>query len=489
MRKNLFFLLLFVFVTSALFAGEHRISLLGTGSSFYRPPLKKPADVQKMVTAKKADIQMILEKRNWGGNMDDLMNAVASGNITETKIERGANLPFMANRHGGKSSYMENVVWMGRKPFEAYLVTFDSNGNSYRLYIPKACGNFWAEWKVSSAMTTPVGDKPSVQVEAAPPEVCITQAPSVRVMVSNAPAGSNVQLSVDGQNMMTFAATNGTTEKQFAAYNETGSHSISVTLDGASSPATTTLSVKACAPSCSLAAIPPSVKRGTPVVIDASGSQVASGVSVGMKSVTVEILKDQTVVDTFDLTAPNMKRDDYKFTKSGMYTVRASAMDNAGQKSTNACEAPVEVPKPKIPFFVGAYVGKERLVREEFEGGRCAPLVGFNAGIMPEIKENLHLELAVGGKINTRDTDNSSIFADVALNGVMDRWFIGGGVSFWDLTISDTRTVAALVQTGVNLDEAGRFQFVVEGRVPFDQFDDIDNNYQFWGGIRFFPGR
>lgn len=487
MRKNLTFLLLFVFIASALFAAEHRISILGTGSSFYRPPLKTPADVQKMVTAKKADMQMILEKRGWTGKMDDLVNAVAAGNITSTKIERGANLPFMANRHHGKPSYMENVVWMGRKAFEAFLVEFDSNGYSYRLYLPKPCGNFWIEGKPSSAPTQPVGDKPSVRVDT--PEACITQAPTVHVMVSNAAAGSNVQLSVDGQNVMTFAATNGTTEKQLTAYTEAGSHSISVTLDGAESPATGSLTVKACPPSCNLAALPPTVKRKAPVSIDVSGSQVASGVSVGMKSVSVEILKDQTVVDSFDLTAPNLKRDDYKFKKSGMYTVRATAMDNAGQKSTNACEAQVEVPKPKNPFFVAGFVGKERLVREEFEGGRCAPLIGFKGGIIPEIKENLELELSIGGKINTRDTDNSSIFADVALNGVMDRWFIGGGVSFWDLTISDTRTVAALVQTGFNLDQDGRFQFAVEGRVPFDQFDDIDNNYQVWAGIRFRPGR
>jgi hypothetical protein len=487
MRKNLFFLFLFVFLASALFAAEHRISILGTGSSFYRPPLKKPADVQKMVTAKKADMQMILEKRGWTGNMDDLVNAVAAGKITETKIERGANLPFMAMRHGGKSSYMENVVWMGRKAFEAYLVEFDSNGYSYRLYIPKACANFWIEGKPSSSSPTqPVEDKPSVRLDV--PEACVTQAPTVRVMVGNAPAGSNVQLSLDGQNVMTFAAANGTTEKQLTAYPEAGSHSISVTLDGAEAPATASLTVKACPPSCSLAALPPTVKRRAPVSIDVSGSQVASGVSVGMKSVSVEVLKDQTVVDSFDLTAPDLKRDDYKFKKSGMYTVRATATDNAGQKSTNTCEAQVEVPKQPL-FFVAGFAGKERLVRDEFAGGRCAPLIGFKGGIIPEIGENLELELSIGGKINTRDTDNSSVFADVALNGVMDRWFIGGGVSFWDLTISDTRAVAALVQTGVNLDQNGRFQFVVEGRAPFNQFDDISNNYQVWAGIRFRPGR
>ena len=32
---------------------------------------------------------------------------------------------------------------------------------------------------------------------------------------------------------------------------------------------------------------------------------------------------------------------------------------------------------------------------------------------------------------------------------------------------------------------APKWYFVVEGRMFLDQLDDIDNNYQFWGGVRY----
>jgi len=52
-----------------------------------------------------------------------------------------------------------------------------------------------------------------------------------------------------------------------------------------------------------------------------------------------------------------------------------------------------------------------------------------------------------------------------------------------------TRAVAALVQLGFDMGGDRRVQLVVEGRAPFDQFDDLGNNYQFWAGLRFRLGR
>jgi len=40
-----------------------------------------------------------------------------------------------------------------------------------------------------------------------------------------------------------------------------------------------------------------------------------------------------------------------------------------------------------------------------------------------------------------------------------------------------TRAVAALVQLGFDMGGDRRVQLVVEGRAPFDQFDDLGNNY------------
>ena len=63
----------------------------------------------------------------------------------------------------------------------------------------------------------------------------------------------------------------------------------------------------------------------------------------------------------------------------------------------------------RSPFFVAGFVGKERLVQDEFSGGRCAALIGGKVGILPPLGEHAEIELSVGGKLNLRDNDNSSI--------------------------------------------------------------------------------
>ena len=58
--------------------------------------------------------------------------------------------------------------------------------------------------------------------------------------------------------------------------------------------------------------------------------------------------------------------------------------------------------------FIGAYFGKERRQREEFLGGRCAPLFGVKGGVLWDVGEHWAVGPAVGVAINTRDSDNSS---------------------------------------------------------------------------------
>ena len=506
-----------VVLTFTLPASAVTIKKLGNpGTAFYKPPLKTVADVKAMVKARRTDIAAILQQRGWSGNVDDLVNAVNTANVTETTIDPGATFPFMGYRKHGKPAYFENVTWGGRTSFPAFVVEFTSNGTTYRAYFPKPCGNFWLETVSAAQPVAPSAPGAAVRIDTAG-EVCTNQVPSVRVNVSNATAGSNVRLSVDGQNVATFAASNGTTEKQLSAFSEPGSHSITATLDNATSPAAATLVVKACVPVCAIAPIVATTKKGSLVAVDVSGSTVAPGVTGNIKSAQVDVLRDGVKVDSFTLTAPNLKKEDVKLDKPGVYTIRTTVTDDAGQTSTNACEASVDVPKPKNPFFVGAYVGKERLVRTstvtvppvtpvgstsmpfnalqepttvEVQEGRCAALIGVEAGIAPMIANMTELHLAIGGKINLRDGSNSSLFGDVAIDRYLnEKAFIGGGVSFWDLTISDTRTVALLVERGTALSKDGKWQLALEGRIPFDQFNDVSNNYQFWGGIRYLFGK
>ena len=64
--------------------------------------------------------------------------------------------------------------------------------------------------------------------------------------------------------------------------------------------------------------------------------------------------------------------------------------------------------------------------------------------------------------------------------------FIGTGLSMWDLLHSDTVTPAWLVHFGLPIGNSPVHQmhFVGEGRLFMRQFDDVANNYQFWGGLR-----
>ena len=90
-------------------------------------------------------------------------------------------------------------------------------------------------------------------------------------------------------------------------------------------------------------------------------------------------------------------------------------------------------------------------------------------------------------KVNLRDSENTSVFGDVAINQIFGKVFLGGGVSAWDLTESDTRSIALLVQTGVDLTRDGKLQLVAQARAPFNEMRHIDNNYMVWGGFRLRP--
>lgn len=344
-RRPLWALVVLLACASAGWTAEtrHQVkSLGGPSTAFYLPPLKTPADLQKMVKERSVDIQTILTERGWKGNIEDLMKAVATGDIKETTIDPGAPLPYMSLRKGGKPMVYVNVVWAGKKPFEAYYVEFASAGIIYRFYVPKPCGNFWME-----------------QVGVVPP--------------------------------------------------------------------------------------PPPTPKPTPPPTPAP-------------TPTPEPPKPTPVVQ------------------------------------------PVVAPPPAEPelgmFFVAGFVGKERMDREEFAaegahhsnvGGRCAPLVGAEIGFIPQINDYLEAELALGVKLNCRDTDNSDIYADALLAAILPRSFVGAGLSVWDMLSSETHTVAMLAEIGVDITQNRQWQLVGEGRLPIDELDDIGNNYQFWGGLRFRP--
>ena len=102
-------------------------------------------------------------------------------------------------------------------------------------------------------------------------------------------------------------------------------------------------------------------------------------------------------------------------------------------------------------------------------------------------------ELAVTGGVafslvnDDKKVREYEVLIDVEANKYLSNGvFIGTGLSLWDVTHSDTFTPAWLVHVGVPLGSHPRHPvyFLGEGRLFFDHIDDVQNNYQFWAGVR-----
>jgi len=471
-----------IFCVLSASAAEQKVSRLGNSrTAFHKPPLKTTAEFAKMIQTKKVDLQKVFAEAGWTGTAEDLEQGVLTGQISESTVDVGAHIPYMAYRKNGKPALLRNIIWAGKKPIDVFVLDFQAQGRKYRIYAPKACGNAWLE--DLGAVIPLEALKPKIEIQMAT-DVCVTVPVDVNVTVADPAENAQVAVAVDGQQIAAGPVTDGVYKAQIPAYGEPGQHQVTATLQGTDVTATASLTVKPCPPLCGLTVIPQEIRRGKPFVVDGSGSRADPAIQGGIKLVKVDIVLDGVVVETFDLTPPALRREDVVIKKAGLYTIRAVAEDAAGQKSSNPCEAAMTITKPPISFFGAGFVGKERMVHELFPEGHCIPLLGFKFGILPEIAEKTELELAIGGKIDLDDNDYSSIFADVAINRLFSRGFFGGGVSFWDLTEDDSRTVALLLQFGINIDEDGRYSFVAEGRLPFDEFDDLSNNYVLWGGVR-----
>ena len=468
---------------------QHRATRLGNPATRFGKPMRQADDVRVLVRGEKtkADVAAILSEVAWKGKIEDLDRAAASAQISDVRVPSGTRLPFMASRLNGRPHALVDVLWAGREPIEALAFEFSSNCERYRLVTPRACGNFWIEdlGRDGADPKCAPPSQPVVSVSGAG-EACVMQPVEYAVKVTSPPSDGKVTVSVNGKEAKSGQLTDGAYKYTFAGGPTPGTYEIRAVSGGVSS--TSTVRVKPCPPTCSIVASPLPVRAGQSFTVDLSGSRVAAGVQGGIRSARVEVVDSKgAVVSAFELGAPGMRRSDVVLRKDGI--LRAAVTDEAGQTSTNACEVQAGVQDRRLPFFVGAYAGKERLFQEEpfYPNGRCAEIIGAELGIQPKIGENSELEAAFGVKVNLRDSENTSVFGDVAVNRILGNAFLGIGLSAWDLTESDTRSIALLLQGGFDLTRDGKWQLAAQARTPFSEMGDIDNNYMVWGGLRFRP--
>jgi hypothetical protein len=481
-------------------AQQHRATRLGNPATRFAKPLKKADDLRVLLRAEKvkADVAAVLKDAGWAGDVADLERAAAAAEIVSVQVAPGTRVPFMAARKNRKPYAMRDVLWAGKKPIDAFGFEFSSGCTRYRLVTPKACSNFWIEdlGKDTSdpkCVAAPPPPPPVVSVSGAS-ETCVTQPVEYAITVKNPPADNAVKLFVNDKELVSDKLTNGSFRFTFTGAPTPGTYQIKAVSGGVTG--TTSVEVKPCVPTCGITASPLPAKAGKPFTVDLTGSRVAPGVKGGVRTAKVEVLNSKgEVIDTVEMAG--LSNDAFVIKRGGIHTLRAVVTDEVGQVSTNACTAQVDV-KGGFPIFVGGYFGKERLTHDEAadhddrpvpftEFSRCAPLAGLQIGIQPRINDTTEFEAALGVKFPFEDDAHTTLFADAAVNKLLNRGFFGGGVSWWDIG-KDSTGVGLLLQGGFDLDQNGKWQLVGQTRVPFfNQFDNIENNYQFWGGIRFKP--
>lgn len=473
-------------------AQQHRATRLGNPATRFAKPMKKPDDLRVMMRAEKmkADIAAILAEVAWAGDFADLDRAAATAEISTVQVAPGTRLPFMASRKNRKPHALKDVLWAGKKPIDAFAFEFSSKCNRYRLVTPKVCSNFWIEdlgKDTTDPKCAPAPPPPPVVSLSGASSACVTQPVEFTVNVQNPPADGKVVLSVNGKEMATGDLSAGSYRMRFPGAPTPGRYEVKAVSGGQS--ATSVVEVKACVPSCGLTVTPNPAKAGKPLTVDVSGSRVAAGVAGGVKSVKVEVLQKGAVVQTFDMVAPGFVRNDVVIKKGGPTTLRAVVTDEAGQVSSNTCQADIDV-KGGLPLYVGGYFGKERLVHDDEDGVNvgaiCAPQMGLGIGIQPMIGAKAQFDAQLGVKISFKDTAHTAMFADAAVNYVGSRGFFGAGLSWWDIG-KDSGGIGPLVQGGFDLDKDAKWQLVGQARSIFSELDNIDNNYQLWAGLRFRP--
>ncbi len=504
---------------------------LGGPTAFYAPPLRSAVSLKPMAMKPRMadDIRAVLTDSGIPATADAVLlvftGATASvkgafcdeatpadGVIVECEVRPGTTFLWMAHRpmlkNGRRApARIENVRWDGTRPFKALLFRVTNDYRIYTFVLPMACSN------LSLMTVTDVKGEPAAITAD---RRCDPVTGALRVTFT---AGGRdlarvgrVEVSLNGQTAGAMTAPTWS-----LAYDKPGTYTFNATdMRGQTYPLEPqTVAIEACplpapvtittvAPTCSvvLSAVP--ARHGYTIRADTSGS--TTGTTDVAPTVTVVLRDDAGVAVGQPLPGENRADGTFTVRRAGTYralaTVSTPRVIESGPRryeGTATCEATLTIDAPVrgsgVGVFLAALGGKERRVRERedtgLEFGQCSPLLGLKFGVAKRFTNNWEVAGAAGVALSLVTDDDkvkeSALFVDAELNKYFaNNVFIGTGLSMWDITRSDTWTPAWLLHFGLPVAKNGTYSlfFVGEGRVFFDNVGDLENNYQFWAGLR-----
>ena len=122
------------------------LTRLGGGNRFDQP-LRNTAAVQKWAAKKRTQtaVTTVLEKAgvpSLTSTVLDILTKASPDQLTESEIQPGTTMVWMAFRRGGtRPDIVRNVKWGGKKPAPGFSFIIDDMNQTYTFFLPKPCAN------------------------------------------------------------------------------------------------------------------------------------------------------------------------------------------------------------------------------------------------------------------------------------------------------------------------------------------------------------
>jgi len=139
---------------------ETQILRLGTSQRFSMP-MHTVDQLHAMANKNRTQFNEVLSLASLSGISGQVLDVLTIGVVTETTIQPGTHMEWMAMKRVGKPAIVQNVRWSGRAPFEAWQFDITDGGYKYTFLVPKVCGNL--------TLLSAVAEKPAGTLSEAPP--------------------------------------------------------------------------------------------------------------------------------------------------------------------------------------------------------------------------------------------------------------------------------------------------------------------------------
>lgn len=129
-------------VTQQVSAQQYKkLTRLGTSEAMCSSGVETAQQLQEFFANNPNQIRSVLANSGWAGNADDLLLAVANGEMVERSYPVGTQMAWMGANVKGQHIAKPYREWAGAKSFEAFQINVSSGCQVYQVAVPKACCN------------------------------------------------------------------------------------------------------------------------------------------------------------------------------------------------------------------------------------------------------------------------------------------------------------------------------------------------------------